>query len=113
LTGRYPSISETVTLLVYRYRQYPSARGVEVRLAMPDGACVGVSVEGTQTGRTTSYDGRIVNADNPRHIRALRELGCFPVNLGGRPTGGYRCTSCSFRGYFATCGRCGASCAKV
>lgn len=83
-----------------------------MKLAMPDGACVGVTVEGAHTGRTTSYDGRIVDVTNPRHVRALRDLGAFPVNLGGRPSGGYRCGGCGFLGYFATCGRCHGSCEK-
>jgi hypothetical protein len=82
-----------------------------MRLAMPDGACVGVSVEGAHTGHTTSYDGRIVTTDNPRHIRALRDLGCFPVNVGGRAVGGYRCL-CGFASFFASCGRCGQTCAR-
>lgn len=79
-----------------------------MKLAMPDGAVCGVSVEGAQTGRKTHYDGQIVEVSNPRHLRALKELGAFPVNLGGRTAGGYHCTVCSFKGFFATCGRCGS-----
>lgn len=82
-----------------------------MKLAMPDKACVGVSVEGAQTGTKTHYDGRIVDVENPRHQKALRDLGAFPVNLGGRAEGGYRC-ECGFRGYFATCGRCGDVCER-
>ena len=83
-----------------------------MKFAMPDGACVGVSVEGAQTGRKTHYDGRIVDVDNPRHQRALRDLGAFPVNLGGRPNGGYRCGACNFASYFLHCRRCGNICEK-
>lgn len=82
-----------------------------MRLAMPDGAVAGVQVEGAQTGRTTSYNGRIVDADNPRHVKALRELGAFPVNLGGRASGGYRCR-CGFASFFTTCSRCGGVCTR-
>jgi hypothetical protein len=82
-----------------------------MRLAMPDRACVGVDVEGAQTGARASYDGRIVDTDNPRHIRALRELGCFPVNIGGRVSKGYRC-KCGFASHFTVCGRCGAACQR-
>jgi hypothetical protein len=81
-----------------------------VKYAMPDKACVGVSVEGTGGGKT-HYDGRIVEVTNPRHQRALRELGAFPINLGGVPDGGYRC-GCGFRSYFSTCSRCGERCEK-
>ncbi|HEY2763402.1 MAG TPA: hypothetical protein VGJ13_05230 [Pseudonocardiaceae bacterium] len=77
---------------------------------MPDGAVTGVQVEGARTGRTTNYQGRIVEVTNPQHEKALRDLGAFPVNLGGQPAGGYRCGSCGFVAYFTTCGRCGASC---
>ena len=83
-----------------------------MRLAMPDSAVTGVQVEGAQTGRTASYNGRIVDVTNPRHLKALRALGAFPVNLGGRTAGGYRCQSCEFAGYFKTCGRCGQVCER-
>jgi hypothetical protein len=83
-----------------------------MRLAMPDRAVTGVDVEGARTGITTHYEGRIVETDNRRHIRALRELGCFPINLGGRTRGGYRCGDCGFSSYFARCSRCGFACTK-
>lgn len=78
-----------------------------MKLAMPDGAVAGVSIEGAQTGRKTHYDGRIVEVSDHQHLRALKELGAFPVNLGGRTAGGYRCKACDFSGFFAKCGRCG------
>lgn len=83
-----------------------------MQLAMPDKAVTGVDVEGAQTGRSTHYEGRIVNTDNPMHIRALLDLGCFQTNLGGRVRGGYTCPACSFQSYFAACSRCGATCVK-
>lgn len=86
--------------------------GEPVRYAMPDGACIGVSVEGAQTGRKTHYDGRIVDVDNPRHQRALRELGAFPVNLGGRPDGGYHCSVCDFASFFTRCSKCDNICER-
>lgn len=82
-----------------------------MRLAMPDKACVGLEVEGAQTGAKQGYYGRIVDVENPRHLRALREYGAFPINLGGRPAGGFRC-SCGFSSYFSTCSRCGATCTR-
>lgn len=82
-----------------------------MKLAMPDGAVRGVEVEGAYTGATTSYNGPIVEVTNPQHERALRELGAFPANIGGRPRGGYRC-ECGFGSFFTTCSRCGGTCAK-
>ncbi|MEU5426837.1 hypothetical protein AB0H73_14705 [Streptomyces olivoreticuli] len=86
------------------------------RLCLPDGAVHGVEIEGARTGaRTGSYtagrDGT-VTVDNRQHERALRELGAFPSNLGGRPRGGYRCTQCGFAAFITTCGRCGGTCEK-
>lgn len=85
------------------------------RLCLPDGAVKGVDVQGARTGTTTTYnagrDGTVTVA-NPRHERALRELGAFPANLGGRPRGGYRCTACGFGAYVTTCSRCGGTCEK-
>lgn len=83
-----------------------------MRLAMPDSACRGIEVESAQSGHTTAYRGQIVDVDNPRHLRALRAEGAFPVNLGGRPSGGYRCPECGFAAFIATCGRCGSQCVK-
>jgi len=83
-----------------------------MQLAMPDNAVRGVRVEGARTGATTSYEGRIVTVDNPQHVKALRELGAFPVSLSGHTTAsGYRC-SCGFGSYFARCSRCGGTCTK-
>lgn len=83
-----------------------------MRLAMPDGAVMGIQIEGARTGATTSYDGRIVDVDNRQHLKALREYGAFPVNVGGRTVAaGYRCT-CGFASFFKTCGRCGDTCAR-
>lgn len=85
------------------------------RLCLPDGAVRGVDIQGAYTGATTAYtagrDGT-VTVTNPQHERALRELGAFPANLGGRPRGGYRCEPCGFGSYFKTCGRCGGTCEK-
>lgn len=83
-----------------------------MRVAMPDGAVTGVEVEGARSGRSRTYSGRIVDVDNPSHLRALRQLGAFPVNVGGRTAGGYRCTGCGFAAFFTTCGRCGGTCTK-
>lgn len=83
-----------------------------MRLAMPDKACVGLEVEGAQSGHTTGYYGRVVDVENPGHEKALRDLGAFPVNLGGRPAGGYSCPECDFASYFTRCGRCGTACVR-
>lgn len=85
------------------------------RLCLPDGAVRGVDVQGAITGATTAYNaGRdgTVTVTNRQHERALRELGAFPANLGGRTRGGFRCTDCGFGSYFAACSRCGATCDK-
>ena len=77
-----------------------------MRLAMPDGACLGIDVS-TESGRAR-YDGRIVDVDNPRHIRMLKAEGAFPADLGGVTRAqGYRCRACSFASYFRRCSRCG------
>lgn len=82
-----------------------------MRVCMPDGAVTGIEIQGAQTGRITNYQGRIVDVDNPAHLKALREQGVFPANLaGGKRTGGYRCSTCGFGSYFAVCGRCGEPC---
>jgi hypothetical protein len=83
---------------------------------MPDGAVRGVDMEGARTGAhmgsyTPGRDGT-VTVDNPRHIKALRDLGAFPANLGGRTSGGYRCPDCGFAAFIKTCGRCGGTCEK-
>lgn len=85
------------------------------RLCLPDGAVRGVDVQGARLGYTTRYDaGRdgTVTVDNPRHEKALRQLGAFPANLGGRPCGGYTCPACGFGSFFKKCGRCGTECEK-
>lgn len=86
------------------------------RLCLPDGAARGVDIEGARTGvRSGSYtpgsDGT-VTVDNPRHIRALREWGAFSANLGGRTSGGYRCSDCGFGSFFKKCSRCGGTCER-
>lgn len=86
------------------------------RLCLPDGAVRGVDMEGARTGAhmgsyTPGRDGT-VTVDNPRHIQALRELGAFPANLGGRTGGGFRCTDCSFGSFFKKCSRCGGACER-
>ncbi len=84
-----------------------------MKLCMPDKACVGISVENAQTGRKTSYNGRIVDVTNPMHQKALRAEGAFPASLlGARPAGGFRCAVCSFASFFRICGRCGAECER-
>lgn len=85
------------------------------RLCLPDSAVKGIDVQGARLGFTATYNaGRdgTVTVDNPRHERALRDLGAFPANLGGRPRGGYRCTKCGFAAYITTCGRCGGDCER-
>ncbi|MER5694952.1 hypothetical protein ACWDBO_31580 [Streptomyces mirabilis] len=86
------------------------------RLCLPDGAVRGVDMEGARTGAhmgsyTPGRDGT-VTVDNPRHIKALRELGAFPANLGGRTGGGFRCVACSFGSFFKKCSRCGGACER-
>lgn len=85
------------------------------RLCLPDGATCGVDVEGARFGGTTRYtpgrDGTVTVTD-PKHVRALRELGAFPANLGGHSKGGYRCPTCQFRAFFKSCSRCGGTCEK-
>jgi hypothetical protein len=85
------------------------------RLCLPDGAVRGIDIQGAQTGATTAYtagrDGT-VTVDNPQHEKALRDAGAFSANLGGRTSGGYRCSACGFAAYVTTCSRCGGNCEK-
>lgn len=84
------------------------------RLAMPDGAVRGVTIDGARTGRSRTYAGRIVDVANPQHEKALRDLGCFPVGtaLGRSSAAGRVCTACGFGSFFVTCSRCGGTCEK-
>lgn len=86
------------------------------RMCLPDGAVRGVDFEGARTGAhlgsyTPSSDGTIT-VDNPRHIKALREMGAFAANLGGRARGGFRCGACGFGSFFRKCSRCGETCER-
>ena len=85
-----------------------------MRLAAPSGAVAGMEVKGEQTGRITRYPGRIMNVENPMHVKALTAEGAFPVSLSGgtRRDLGYRCPSCGFGSFLKTCGRCGGTCEK-
>ena len=72
------------------------------RLVAPDRACVGVDVG------TTRYDGNRVDVTNPEHRRLLLSAGYLDPGPAGVPKArGYTC-SCGFRGWFKTCGKCGA-----
>lgn len=85
------------------------------RLCLPDSAVRGVDIKGARLGHTTRYtagSSGTVTVTDPRHERALRELGAFTANLGGRTRGGYRCGSCGFGAYITTCSRCGGDCEK-
>jgi hypothetical protein len=84
-----------------------------MRLAAPDGAIAGMEVKGAQTGHVTRYDGRIMDVENPIHIKALKSEGAFAASLSGRTRRslGYRCT-CGFGSFVKTCSRCGGECEK-
>lgn len=85
-----------------------------MRLCMPDSSCRGITVEGAQTGRSTKYQGQIVEVNNLRHERALRAEGAFPASISGTAAaaGGYHCGTCGFSSFFVHCGRCGNQCEK-
>lgn len=85
-----------------------------MRLAAPAGNIAGMEVKGAQTGQVTRYNGRIVDVDNPMHVKALLAEGAFAVSLTGRTrrSVGYRCDNCGFGTYTTTCGRCGGMCGK-
>jgi hypothetical protein len=79
---------------------------------MPDDHCKGVDVA-DPVGRVHRY-----NVDLKRDAsfeprtkadeKALRELGCFSANQGGRVAGaGFPCP-CGFSSLFRRCSRCGA-----
>lgn len=85
-----------------------------MRIAAPDGAVAGMEVKSAQTGRTTRYDGRVVEVTNPQHAKALLDQGAFPASLSGqtRRSVGYRCDDCGFGSFFSTCSRCRGTCSK-
>lgn len=85
-----------------------------MRLVAPDKAVAGMEVRGAQTGHVTRYDGRIMDVQDPMHVKALRSEGAFPASLSGhagRPVG-YRCAACGWGSYFITCSRCGGECSR-
>jgi hypothetical protein len=74
-----------------------------VTVAAPDGRVR--EVDGPSGIRYQSRDGlyRMLPAD----AAALRAVGGFAPNIGGRTTrGGYRCTGCGFGSFFRRCSRC-------
>lgn len=59
-------------------------------------------------GRVYHAKDGVVNVENPKHIKMLRQLGC--TSHAYQPTGGrtFVCPACGFRAFFRDkCGRCG------
>jgi hypothetical protein len=85
-----------------------------MRLAAPSSTVAGMEVKGAQTGHVARYPGRIMNVENPMHIKALMSEGAFPVSMTGgtRKAIGYRCGACGFGAFLKTCSRCGGVCEK-
>lgn len=85
-----------------------------MRLAAPSSTVAGMEVKGAQTGHVTRYNGRIMDVQDPMHIKALRSEGAFPVSASGgaRRSIGYRCGVCGFGSFIKTCGRCGGACER-
>ncbi|MBL7487091.1 hypothetical protein [Frankia sp. AgW1.1] len=75
------------------------------RIIAPDG-CTGIDVR-TELGKTT-YNGRMFDTDNARHVRMLKAQGAFVGSTGGIPkAAGYWCGDCSRTSFFVRCGKCG------
>jgi len=85
-----------------------------MRLAAPSGAVAGMEVKGAQTGQVTRYNGRVMDVQDPMHVKALRSEGAFPVSVAGgaRKGIGYRCPGCGWGSYFTMCSRCGGECER-
>lgn len=85
-----------------------------MRLAAPSSTVAGMEVKGAQTGRVARYNGRIMDVENPAHVKALMSEGAFPVSLAGRTSAGlgYRCPACGHGSYFVRCGKCGGDCER-
>ncbi len=85
-----------------------------MRLAAPSSTVAGMEVKGAQTGQVTKYPGRIMDVQDPMHIKALRSEGAFPASLSGgtRRSIGYRCGSCGFGSFVKKCSRCGGECER-
>jgi hypothetical protein len=81
------------------------------RLLSPDDACVEVDVP---FGRSARYSGRTIDVTDPTHVWALRQAGYTVAGTASAArSGGYHCDECGFKGFFTTCGRCGASCDRA
>ncbi len=83
------------------------------RLLSPDDACISVKVPDGR--RTYQYDGRTLDVTSPSHIRVLKDAGYTVAGTAPGPvrSSGYECGVCGFKGFFNTCGRCGAHCERA
>lgn len=79
------------------------------RLLSPDGACVEVDTDRRR------YRGTVLEVADSRDERDLRAAGYTVGDVAGEPpkASGRRCTSCGFKGWFTTCGRCGGVCERA
>lgn len=66
--------------------------------------------DGVSRTYTPDRDGTVQPRD-ALDAKALRHLGATTASAAGYSTAaGRSCTSCGFRGWFTTCGRCGGEC---
>lgn len=81
-----------------------------MKLAMPQRACKGITVNGRDYDTKTG----IIEVSNPADARSLiANGGCFPVSnqpAAGRK--GWVCAACGFATWFKKCGRCGGHCER-
>lgn len=78
------------------------------RLVAPDRGAIETEVRGRR------YRGRIIDVQDPRSERLLREEGYFPASVGGVPkASGHQCPTCKRYNFLKTCGRCEARAAAT
>jgi len=64
----------------------------------------------TERGTKVYRAGRdgLINVDNPKHARQMKEEGLGLASTSGAMMGeGYPCTACGFGSWFKKCSRCG------
>ena len=82
------------------------------RLLSPDDACVQVDIP--TVGGNRRYTGKTIDVSDARHVNVLRQVGYTVADVAQAPvrSGGFTCTQCGFKAFFARCGRCGGDCKR-
>ena len=80
------------------------------RLIAPSGV-QGIDVRTPRGVRKYNRDNKgVINVENPKHIKQMKEEGLFEASLMGATTDrqiGFTCVECGFGSWFRKCSRCG------